>query len=317
MVEVVRRWVRDLRIPIVGDLVRSLWGTMQIAREFAEDARGYVRSSGFRPLHRRDPEQFQRDITFSYHQIEKALTFPQPRRPFGARAQADLIAQLSSINPGDIESSVLRSAREANRALNAWNAHGRVDDSVAPIRAAALGPQFDANEFFGSRHSCRNFDGQRRVAHELVVDAARAAQSAPSVCNRQAGRIHYMATTERVQAALALQNGNRGFGHSVAQLAVITVDRRAFKNSLERNQRWIDGGLFAMTFVWALHAMGVATCMLNWSMGVRATRALRDALGLSLHEDVICMVAFGHPAEGSRFARSARHNTDYVFIEHH
>lgn len=61
-----------------------------------------------------------------------------------------------------------------------------------------------------------------------------------------------------------------------------------------------------MSFVWALHALGVQSCMLNWSMPNRATAALRRVAGIDEGEDVIVLVAIGHRAGGSRVARSER-----------
>jgi nitroreductase len=174
----------------------------------------------------------------------------------------------------------------------------------------------DANQFFFSRHSCRNFDTERLLDLNAVREVVAVAQSAPSVCNRQGGRLHYLSDPQDIDAALALQSGNRGFRQTVRHLAIITADRRAFSEATERNQGWIDGGLFAMTFVWALHARGYASCMLNWSMGVTATRRLREAIGIPDYEDVICMVAFGHAATDSRRARSERLAPSTVLIEH-
>jgi hypothetical protein len=48
---------------------------------------------------------------------------------------------------------------------------------------------------------------------------------------------------------LSYQNGNSGFGHTVPALFVITSDMRIFEKSGERNQGWVDGGLFAMALV--------------------------------------------------------------------
>ncbi|WP_083980262.1 nitroreductase family protein [Demequina salsinemoris] len=302
-------------MPILGDMGRAVLSNLRIAREFAADGRAYARTSSWRPRHLEGTAQIQRDLTFWYHQVEKAFSLPVPRRPFGARAQENLEQILGAAQTAEIDSTVAEAAESALGALRVWNDGGEPSESVSPLRTQFGGLE-DPAAFFESRHSCRNFNPSARVDEATLRMAFRLTQSTPSVCNRQCGRIHYFGDANLVQKALSFQNGNRGFGESVPHLAVITADRRAFNEASERNQRWVDGGLFAMTFVWVLQSLGLASCMLNWSMGVTATRQLRAALDLPEHEDVICMVAFGKPVETARRARSARLPQSIIVTEH-
>src|SRR3546814_1994141 len=70
---------------------------------------------------------------------------------------------------------------------------------------------------------------------------------------------------EIIDRALSLQNGNRGFGHEIPCLLILCTDLSAFDTAGERYQHWIDGGMFSMSLVWALHALGYSSCCLNWS----------------------------------------------------
>lgn len=313
----VTKVAKSVQIPFLRDAIWSSVGWAQTVREFVIDARAYLRDSTYKPEGRREQEHRERDLVFSYHQVEKGLTFPATKRPFGARAAASIEDGLR-LDKVTIRPLIRVNAQQAMEALSAWNDSGSYDGRVAPFATERYEPETDdeVERFFGTRWSCRNYDPSREVTVGQLTDVVRLAQSAPSVCNRQAARVHILEDPEQRIAALRLQNGNRGFGDSIPHLAVITVDRRFFKDAGERNQRWIDGGLFAMTFVWALHARSFASCMLNWSLGVTATRALRGAIGLSEHEDVICLVAFGHPAAEARAARSARHQIDDVLTIH-
>jgi nitroreductase len=113
-------------------------------------------------------------------------------------------------------------------------------------------------------------------------------------------------TPKKMQAALSHQNGNRGFGYRAQGVLVITSDLRAFVNAGERNQCWVDGGLFAMSVVYALHSLGLGCCMLNWSMEAAADRAMRKEMGIPDSEAVITMTAVGHLKERFKVARSHR-----------
>lgn len=303
---------------VLGERGRRWFSVLQILREYWFDIKDYVGSAAYRRTADLDVEQLNRDLTFSYHQVEKALAFPQPKRPFGATARKSLVQLTARSDLATVDSTVLDSARRARQALDSWNRHGVVDLISAPLREGSgneKGPITD--RFFLGRSSCRNYDPSTRLSADDVASLVSVAQSTPSVCNRQAARVHALLSPDAVAKALSLQNGNRGFGHTVPHLLVVTVDRRAFKGSLERNQRWVDGALFAMTIVWVAESRGLATCMLNWSMGITANRKLRAAIELSPHEDVICMIAIGYPAAAPvHRARSARRETSSILRIH-
>lgn len=266
-----------------------------------------------------NPVQVECLITKDYHRVEKGLSLAAPKRPFGALLERRLTRSLeiaTSNGLSEPESDVNRYAYDALTALRLWNQSGVVDDLVSPTNISVDGPpDMDKNvltNFFNRRSSVRNFSPDRRVPKEVVEHAVRLAQNTPSVCNRQAARIHAVMDREDARRVLAEQNGNAGFRDSVPHVAIVTVDRRLFSGPEERNQRWIDGGLYAMSLVWALHGLGVGTCMLNWSVLHHKNDRLREVAGIDSNEDVICLIAFGFPSEGLRRARSARRPSDAV-----
>jgi len=173
------------------------------------------------------------------------------------------------------------------------------------------------DRFFESRHSLRNFDRERPVTEETLSAAARWASRTPSVCNRQAGRVHVYQDRETIDRLLRLQAGNAGFGETVPTLIAFTVESKLFAGANERNQRWIDGALYAMTFNWALHAVGVEGCMLNWSKPNGASVSARKIGGIPDSEDIICLMAVGYPATGKvRVARSPRNSVSRYMTIH-
>jgi nitroreductase len=163
----------------------------------------------------------------------------------------------------------------------------------------------DPERFFASRHSVRDFS-DAPVEAGAIERAVALAMHTPSVCNRQAWHVYRAARRETIDRVLACQDGNAGFGHKVPCLLVVTADLRAFDTLGERYQHWIDGGMFAMALVMALHSLGLATCCLNWSRGPRDDRALRRAMPLAPHHTVIMMLAVGHPSETLKVCYSAR-----------
>ena len=289
------------------------------AREFLVDWWRFVRwaaPSEGRVLPDDDPAHVAAQVEKDAHRVEKGLAVPEPRRPFGEEPTRRLEVLLPAPMGGTDGPGWAVHGREALAARDLWNRTGDRDAAgLAPVAGAWAGLDPAVLQgFFRSRHSVRDFAGPVTVAE--VRAAAHLAQSSPSVCNRQAPRVHAYLDKRDADALLALHRGSAGFAHLVPSLAIVTVDLRLFTGAGERNQGWIDGGLFAMSFVWALHGAGLGSCMLNWSRTNADTAALRSRAGIPEHEDGLLMVAMGRPTPGGRRTRSARRPLDEVLTLH-
>ena len=111
---------------------------------------------------------------------------------------------------------------------------------------------------------------------------------------------------------LSYQNGNRGFGHKLGVVLMVTVDLRHFDLIGERNQGWIDGGLFAMSLVYGLHAASLGTCMLNWSEDCESDKAIRKAFNIPDYEIIITMIGAGHVPKKFEVTASPAPDVDEV-----
>jgi nitroreductase len=131
------------------------------------------------------------------------------------------------------------------------------------------------------------------------------AMRSPSVCNRQTARIHVF-TGEDAQRALSFQSGNRGFGHRIPMVIIVTSDLRYFTGTAERYQGWIDGGMFSMLLLLALHAQGLGAVSLNWSVNNERDRELRNAVAIPEYERVIMLIGCGFPSPDGLVPVSSR-----------
>lgn len=308
----IRKLVPSERIPALrraaGPIMRPLekW---RARREFLRDAQRYAKF-----MTPSDPLVFsgmpianvETQLTKDYNRVEKALTFKEPRRPFGTHV-GDRIEDL--MPRVDARTELYAHAASSTTALREWNAGGGVSDEIAPLTEPADRGVNDPEAFFLSRHSVRNFS-DRPVADEDLQRAVTLAMSAPSVCNRQSWRVRFLRDDAALKAR-KFQNGNGGFG-DIPVVAVVTTDLYRFCGPGERNQAWIDGGLFAMNLVMALHSIGIDSCMLNMSLTNDRIARARAAIGIPEHEAVIMMVAIGYGEEGHRRARSPRRALDTV-----
>ncbi|MGP9724416.1 nitroreductase family protein [Corynebacterium sp. AOP40-9SA-29] len=248
-----------------------------------------------------DPGVIGYQVLKDTHRVEKALALPAPKQPFGS----DLVPRLAKGvgRLSDAPTWARRDAASGQDALTSWNAGGALADDVTHVPETS-GVSGDLLELLRSRSSVRNFDPQRPVDESIVHEAVAAAGGAPSVCNRQPWRVQFFSTREDIDRVLRHQNGNRGFGHTVPLLAVVAVDLRAFGGAGERNQAWVDGGIFLDELMLAFHCLGVSSCALNLSIRSGESRALREEIGADEGLEFISMAAFGYPAEGARHTRS-------------
>jgi nitroreductase len=315
------------------DRARAVWHRLRdeagLWRALRYDHRRYRRAAGlFRPQHL--PSALA-SLIKATHRIEKGLALRAPRPGFGrdaidtALADAHTVLRLRGPQLGVAWLvSTLDEYRQFHQRLGqdvAWvvPAHEALRASLAAAHtpAAAAGTlevtkeaihgaaQLDLRAFFDSRYSVRQFSDEP-VAPELIERAVAMAQKAPSVCNRQSGGVVVATAPATKRKLLALQNGNRGFGEEAAAVLLVTSRLDTFLSVGERYQGWIDGGLFAMSLIYALHSLGLGSCCLNWSVEPEADRALQRAAGLADDRLVIMMIAVGHLPQRLRVAHSPR-----------
>jgi nitroreductase len=143
-----------------------------------------------------------------------------------------------------------------------------------------------------SRRSVREFTTQRVADHD-VRRAVEIAIQAPSVCNRQSWRVRQFDNTKTMQAALDQQGGFRGY-KMPPKLLLVTSDLTAFVMAVERNQAFIDGGIFLMLLLLGLEQVGLGACPLNTAMSKEREAAARRILKIPDSEVFIAFVAVGH-----------------------
>ncbi|QNT71191.1 nitroreductase family protein [Defluviicoccus vanus] len=202
--------------------------------------------------------------------------------------------------------------RDGQDAVSSVQEGGAKLVSRSDIEAAAL---VDFERFCQERYSVRHFSSVP-VEKSVIKAAVRIAQKTPSVCNRQCWRVHIFSSEEAKRQVLECQSGNRGFGHEASHVLVVTSDLQPFTGIHERYQGWIDGGMFSMSLVYALHSFGLGSCCLNWSVRAGTDKRLRRIAAIPGHENVIMMIAVGNLVEEFKVACSVRRETDDILTWH-
>ncbi|WBA79649.1 nitroreductase family protein [Endozoicomonas sp. GU-1] len=271
------------------------------------------------------------------HIIEKGLSLPQTRPGYGEKIVEKVLLQIESYISAYGMDEIVLFAFKALKKYQLFNLENgisleKVDGKIKKLEKVLnsslvgsaeggvkyiqrdeiiQGAGIDFKLFLDTRYSIRDF-GEDSVSIDIIKSAADMSRKTPSVCNRQTSRIFIYSLDEDKKKLLTLQGGNRGFGHLASHIAVVTSDLHSFVGVSERNQSYIDGGLMAMTFVYALHSKCVGTCFLNWSVTAGKDMELKRQFNIPKSHVVISMIAIGSLPKDLEVAYSPRISLEKV-----
>ncbi len=282
-------------------------------------------------------EQVVSRIMYNVHALEKGLARGADLRlGFGRKALADLndalvVHQRLGLGSDDFAYvqgvSVFRRYAELHAAAGAEAAllHELVDPrflSAESEAAAAAGTkvirattkarnrQVGFYDLAQGRSSVRGFSGEP-VDTSAVLAAVGNAMKTPSVCNRQGWRVYWVEDPELARQVLRHQ---RGFGYEQMPevLLMVTVSNNTFLSPVERNEAFVDGGLFAMSLLYGLEYEGLAAVPLNAMMYAKDQRAVRRLLDVDDSEMIAMFIAVGAFPDESVVPVSDRKPVDSV-----
>ncbi|MGE8152642.1 nitroreductase family protein [Pseudomonas vancouverensis] len=300
------------------------------------DAKNFIKNSPLR-YQPKDAYSFSAILTMEYHKLEKAVTLPAPKKLYGKSIATKILTIINNNKELALECmedtqiaikaledycNTISMQNEAENQTVAKSISSQVIETksalgIAPSNLVAgstkggtLSNEYKHFlEFNKKRKTVRNFSSSP-VPRELIFDSVAAAKYTPSVCNRQPWKAYYLDSSEKIVNALRFQNGNSGFRESVPGLIIVTSSSKYFPLSGERNQLWIDGGMFSMNLLLSLHANGLGACALNWGNDSFIDKAAKEAIGIPADDSIIMMIAVGYPNENYKVCISQRKSTN-------
>ncbi len=316
--------IRPTRLRTILKLVRN---APRAAADYFYDAGRYFRYSS--TFHYSGRASRLSRITAMYHSVERGLALPDPRPGFGAQNMAYLIEAIDDyVSRYGIDDALAPAAGAIDGYLRFHEnigvdaAHRPAIECVLVTLRSIRSPEHDGHtisvsraaiaratanvtaDFFLERHSIRQFSGEPVRTADIDVAIA-IAQKSPAVCNRQECRVYVVRDRGLMDDMLAIQQ-SRGFNDQIDTLLLVTNRLTAFYGMGERNQCWIDGGMFAMSLVLGLHAQGLGTCFLNWSKNASEDKAMRALLQLPPQEAIITLIAVGNLPRSLTVAKLVR-----------
>ena len=280
-------------------------------------------------------------IITKYHIIEKGLTMPEMRPGFGTEALRALISACEIYKQKFSKEScqVLHGIEVLNEYLEVHkekkiNLDQDITSRIKKLKQNTnigyeLKNQIQRNkekyfsvinapfpDFARSRHSMRNFSESDIIIEDLKKAIKLAQDTTPTSCNRQSVRVHVVTDKEKINQVLSIQTGNRGFGHFANKLILVSSEISVYNEVRERNLPYIDGGIYAMNLLYALHFYEIGACALNWSAPNEADKKLHKILDIPDSEAICLIIICGEPAAEFSLAVSKRFDIDSVIKFH-
>jgi len=274
-------------------------------------------------------------IIMYYHSVEKGLTMPEFRAGFGEPNLLVLISECKTfiLNYGknDVQLQhavmVIKEYKAVHDRLN-FKLSDKLDTAIKELADLAedLQPSIQKvitrdeyfkstnasfEDFSHSRLSVRHYN-EDEVSLEALQKAVDLSRNTPSACNRQTSHVYVYTDKEKIAAILKAQGGNRGFGHLANKLIIITAELGVYAGPAERNQAFIDGGMYAMNVLYALHYYKIAGCILNCSTSPEKDMRIRDLSGIAESESLIAMVSCGNVPDTFKVPLSKRYAVESV-----
>lgn len=275
-------------------------------------------------------------VIFSTHQIEKGLSHVKFRSGFGKEALADLrsglerlpskqstayVAAISAIKAYlDIHREIGYDLSEQKNILGkslieaATSCKSNISGYMLISKSSKQNNQNKTfKELFNNRYTVREFSSEP-VDIIKIHEAISLSTKTPTVCNRQSMRVLVLKDPDLIKQALSVQNGFRGYDYPPI-LTIILTDTRAFRGVTERNNQYIDGGSFMMSYLLSLEYEGLAACPLNTMFTLKEEKKARKILGLTDNYNFIAYVAIGNFRDSNKVAKSFRFSADEITVD--
>lgn len=264
-------------------------------------------------------------IIANYHVLEKGLSMVDRKDVFGVDVARNLRAHLlewrekgyPNHQQVEVAKTVLETYEQVisdrnNVEPSEWNPDTLIGGySYLSKRSTESSGTACFADLVKIRRSIRHFS-DANIDEECVMHVVDLAKYSPSACNRQCAEVLWTDNRSLISSILQLQNGNRGFGHNVPGLFIVTANLSAFDGATERNQAWIDAGLFAMSLLYGISSVGMGACPLNWCVTRSTDKKLRKILSIENNKAIVMLIAFGNLNSVTNIANSVKRETKSI-----
>lgn len=277
----------------------------------------------------KDIEKYQYSLSRKTHTVEKGMSMRTPRKGFGQKKVTELLDELidyayryheqdkmflvypintiytyieytksNCVDIPIIEEKLknLTDYTGINPVLN----KGGIKTITAEDQLSMCNKNFES--LLSSRHSVRYFKEQVPDKN-LITKALELAQKTPSACNRQGWKTHVFLGEDSVNL-IKWQGGAHGFEDEIKGAILVTANLKAFM-FYEVHQAYVDGGLYAMNLINALHSLGFGSIPLSVGFDCGKLATLKQ-FDIPENEVPIVIIGFGYLEDKFNVAISER-----------
>ena len=170
------------------------------------------------------------------------------------------------------------------------------------------------NVFSQSRFSVRDF-GKEKVDFNKILSALKMCERTPSACNRQSYKIYVYKDELLKNKIFEMQGGCKGFYEDMQIAILICGDQRGY-NINELHQVYVDGGIYAMNLLYALHYEGLAAIPLTMGQKQGKIALIKKEMDISEYEMPCVLIGVGTYKDEYKVAVSKRKDfMEYTVIK--
>ena len=285
----------------------------------------------------KDERKLKTDLQIRVHAIEKGMSIGKLKEGFGNKKACDIVDDLRLfLSIGGDRQFVVEACSVLNRYVGFKEEVGqKVEDVKAKladfmeayhvlpldqggvyklkydeIKAKAHG---SLPEVLSSRFAVRDF-GSSPIDMGLLRKALQLAEKSPSACNRQSWRVHVY-TGDKALTLFNLQGGGKSFAREMQAAILICGDLTSYYLN-ETNLPYVDGSLYGMNLMLALHYYGLASIPLTMGHKAGYLRKIKRAMGIPRNEVPVLLIGVGSYKDEFKAAVSCRYPyTQYTTFE--
>ncbi len=279
----------------------------------------------------KDKDKFRTDLDIRTHALEKGMSIGSVKVGFGKEKAIGIISDLKrflsiggdkdvvsnycgilwkyvSFNEelgadmSDIRSSI--EALEKSEGLKRVECGGIIRKNRQDL-LSSLDSSFPV--FSQTRYSVRDF-GETPVSISVLERALKMCEKTPSACNRQPWKVYIYKSDAIRDKLFELQKGCNGFYKEMQYGVLICGDLCAY-NINELHQLYVDGGMYAMNFLYSLHSLGVAAIPLTMGHKPSVIKGIKKSMGIKESYFPVILIGVGSYPDNYKVAVS--HRMDY------
>lgn len=284
----------------------------------------------------KNPNKFLTDILMTTHAVEKAFSLDNKRKGFGVKKIVSLtnniqkyIRKYGFSEKLNVSVALIKSYLDFQKKDGFKNeALDDVSDKLTEIikqyhisdemlkEAGFLlksktqmiaDTHVDFAKLANNRYSFRHFSNVD-VPCDIIKKALDIAKKSPSACNRQAYRVHVFSGDDK-DAILKLQGGANSFYKEANKAILITGDMNRYFTT-EMHLPYVDGSLFAMSLIYALTSLGIASIPLTMGRKLHVLNDIHKQLNVPENEAPVILIAIGNYPDKAEVSLSHRNEVD-------